>query len=91
MHYRNVLLAVTTACVVSPVNAESADIIIQLSNQFDNTNQGTSPAFIVTREDIQRSGFESINAVINALPFARITMDSVGDGTTAVIDMRGFG
>jgi len=91
MHYRNVLLTVTTACIASSVNAESADIIIQLSNQFDNTRQGTSPAFIITREDIQRSGFESINAVINALPFARITMDSVGDGTTAVIDMRGFG
>ncbi|NBS11746.1 MAG: hypothetical protein EBS77_03615 [Gammaproteobacteria bacterium] len=91
MLYRNILLAVTTAYAITPLHADTADIIIQLGQQFDKNDQATDPAFIITRDAITTAGFESINAVFDAIPFTKITMDSVGDGTTGVIDMRGFG
>lgn len=91
MHYRNILLAVSFVCAAGSVNAQDADIIIQLKGDSVESTQRPSPTFVLTREAINQSGYKTLSAAINALPFTQIRGDSVGDGTTGVIDIRGFG
>ena len=71
--------------------ASDADLIIEVDNGFNGKTVSSGTLNIVTREEIEQYGADSLQTLLKEMPFVSSTMDSVGNGTTGVADIGGFG
>ncbi|GEM_PF-1815748 len=86
-----VAVAFATAC--SSVFAKDADITILLETDEPviGTLGSTPLKYVITRSMISDQGFTSLTDVLDSIPFLTFANDTLGNGTTGVLDLRGFG
>lgn len=86
-------IAVAFASACSFVFAEDADITILLETDEPviGTLGSTPLKYVITRNMISDQGFTSLTDVLDSIPFLTFANDTLGNGTTGVIDLRGFG
>jgi iron complex outermembrane receptor protein len=85
-------LAIVSLCSIANESALRApDLIIELDRIFNSKAISQSSVRVLTRKDIESLGAQNLAELLNEIPFVTSTMDSVGNGTTAVADIGGFG
>ena len=91
--FKKPLIAVAFATACSSVFAEDADITILLETDEPviGTLGSTPLKYVITRNMISDQGFTSLTDVLDSIPFLSFANDTLGNGTTGVLDLRGFG
>lgn len=74
------------------MRAEEADITIFVDDLSNNKTQITDGRVqVITRNQIIEGGYSNLGEVLSKFAGVRFTKDTLGNGTTGVIDLRGFG
>lgn len=75
------------------VSANDADItvILEKNTPVDGTYSSVPLKYIITKEMISEGAYSDLSDVLRSIPSLTFANDSLGNGTTGVMDLRGFG
>ena len=86
-------IAVAFAIASPLVCASDADltILIEKNTSVSGTQTSIPVKYTITRQMIAEGAFSDLSDVLRSVPSLTFTNDTLGNGTTGVIDLRGFG
>ncbi len=83
-----VLSAVLLTAVLLPVPAADVEVVVTASRIEEESETVTAQVYVITREEIERQEADSVEEVLQLLPFVRVSSFS---GLQSSVSMGGFG